>query len=196
MRQQAQTAPCRRIHNRNSPRRQFIVQTILDPASHDLADSTHYDKDKAKPTPPIIAMLPLEEQQDTNTNQEQANGVECCYFVAGDKPDQLLHDGPPLIGSASLAADKIAFVSAAYYATYYRPEIRDADRPRIEGSGGEGCAGGGAQLGKFDYQVAAGLFGQKQEQAVMTRRHTLVQPPLYRQAPSAVHWRRAAKARN
>ena len=101
MRQQAQTAPCRRIHNRNSPRRQFIVQTILDPASHDLADSTHYDKDKAKPTPPIIAMLPLEEEQDTNTNQEQANGVECCYFVAGDKPDQLLHDGSPLIGPFS-----------------------------------------------------------------------------------------------
>jgi hypothetical protein len=114
------------IHNRKSPRRQFIVQPILDPASHDLADSTHYDKDKAKPTPPIIAMLPLEEEQDTNTNQEQANGVECCYFVAGDKPDQLLHDGPPLIGSASLAADKIAFVSAAYYAltTAQRFEMR------------------------------------------------------------------------
>src|SRR5215468_6230770 len=89
------------IHNRQSPRRQFIVQPILDPASHDLADSTHYDKDKAKPTPPIIAMLPLEEEQDTNTNQEQANGVECCYFVAGDKPDQLLHDGSPLIGQFS-----------------------------------------------------------------------------------------------
>src|SRR5262249_16211957 len=88
------------IHNRKSPRRQFIVQPILDPASHDLADSTH-DKDKAKPTPPIIAMLPLEEEQDTNTNQEQANGVECCYFVAGDKPDQLLHDDPPLIGPFS-----------------------------------------------------------------------------------------------
>src|SRR6516162_11238947 len=86
------------IHSRNSPRRQFIVQPILDPASHYLADSTHYDKDKATPTPPIIAMLPLEEEQDTNTNQEQANGVECCYFVAGDKPDQLLHDGSPLIG--------------------------------------------------------------------------------------------------
>ena len=103
------------------------AKVVLDPASHDLADSTHYDKDNATPTPPIIAMLPLEEEQDTNTNQEQANGVECCYFVAGDKPDQLLHDDPPLIGSASLAADKIAFVSAAYYATYYRPEIRDAD---------------------------------------------------------------------
>jgi hypothetical protein len=62
-----------------------------------LADSTHYDKDKTKPTPPIIAMLPLEEEQDTNTNQEQANGVECCYFVAGDKPDQLLHGGSPLM---------------------------------------------------------------------------------------------------
>src|SRR5215468_1669471 len=86
------------IHNRQSPRRQFIVQPILDPASHDLADSTHYDKDKATPTPPIIAMLPLEEEQDTNTNQEQANGVECCYFVAGDEPDQLLHHGSPLIG--------------------------------------------------------------------------------------------------
>src|SRR5262245_5506405 len=60
------------IHNRKSPRRQFIVQPILDPASHDLADSTHYDEDKATPTPPIIAMLPLEEEQDTNTNQEQA----------------------------------------------------------------------------------------------------------------------------
>jgi hypothetical protein len=46
-------------------------------------------------------MLPLEEEQDTNTNQEQANGVECCYFVAGDKPDQLLHDGSPLIGQFS-----------------------------------------------------------------------------------------------
>jgi len=57
------------------------------------SDSTQYDKDKATPTPPIIAMLPLEEEQDTNTNQEQTNGVECCYFVAGDKPDQLLHDG-------------------------------------------------------------------------------------------------------
>ena len=34
-------------------------------------------------------------------NQEQANGVECCYFVAGDKPDQLLHDGSPLIGQFS-----------------------------------------------------------------------------------------------
>src|SRR5262245_14337955 len=89
------------LHKRNSPRRQFIVQPILDPASHDLADSTHYDKDKAKPTPPIIAMLPLEEEQDTNTNQEQANGVECYYFVAGDKSDQLLHDGPPLIGPFS-----------------------------------------------------------------------------------------------
>src|SRR5262249_6867350 len=89
------------IHNRKSPRRQFIVQPILDPASHDLAGSTHYDKDKATPTPPIIAMLPLEEEQDTNTNQEQANGVECCYFVAGDKPDQLLHDDPPLIGPFS-----------------------------------------------------------------------------------------------
>src|SRR5215471_103969 len=89
------------IHNRKSRRRQFIVQPILDPASHDLADSTHYDKDKAKPTPPIIAMLPLEEEQDTNTNQEQANGVECCYFVAGDNPDQLLHDDPPLIGPFS-----------------------------------------------------------------------------------------------
>src|SRR5215813_7051028 len=86
------------IHNRKSPRRQFIVQPILDPASHDLADSTHYDKDKATPTPPIIAMLPLEEEQDTNTNQEQANGVECCYFVVGDKFDQLLHDSTPLIG--------------------------------------------------------------------------------------------------
>jgi len=74
------------------------AKVVLDPASHDLADSTHSDKDKAKPTPPIIAMLPLEEEQDTNTNQEQANGVECCYFVAGDKPDQLLHDGSPLIG--------------------------------------------------------------------------------------------------
>src|SRR5215468_6389805 len=89
------------IHNRKSSRRQFIVQPILDPASHDLADSTHYDKDKAKPTPPIIAMLPLEEEQDTNTNQEQTNGVECYYFVAGDKSDQLLHDGPPLIGPFS-----------------------------------------------------------------------------------------------
>src|SRR5262249_10896623 len=89
------------IHNRNSPRRQFIVQPILDPASHDLADSTHHDKDKAAPTPPIIATLPLKEEQDTNTNQEQANGVECCYFVAGDKPDQLLHDGSPLIGPFS-----------------------------------------------------------------------------------------------
>src|SRR5215470_7730553 len=87
------------IHSRNSPRRQFIVQPILDPASHYLADSTHYDKDKATPTPPIIAMLPLEEEQDTNTNQEQANGVECCYFVAGDKLDQLLHDGSPLLFS-------------------------------------------------------------------------------------------------
>jgi hypothetical protein len=86
-----------------SPRRQFIVQPILDPASHDLADSTHYDKDKAKPTPPIIAMLPLEEEQDTNTNQEQANGVECCYFVAGDKPDQLLHDSTPLIGHLAMS---------------------------------------------------------------------------------------------
>jgi hypothetical protein len=66
-----------------------------------LADSTHSDKDKAAPTPPIIAMLPFEEEQDTNTNQEQANGVECCYFVAGDKPDQLLHDGSPLIGPFS-----------------------------------------------------------------------------------------------
>jgi hypothetical protein len=66
-----------------------------------LADSTHSDKDKAAPTPPIIAMLPFEEEQDTNTNQEQANGVECCYFVAGDKPDQLLHDDPPLIGPFS-----------------------------------------------------------------------------------------------
>src|SRR5262249_21244790 len=45
------------IHNRKSPRRQFIVQPILDPVSHDLADSTRYDKDKATPTPPIIAML-------------------------------------------------------------------------------------------------------------------------------------------
>src|SRR5262245_3287992 len=89
------------IHNRKRPRRQFIVQPILDPASHDLADSTHQDKDKATPTPPIIAMLPLEEEQDTNTNQEQANGVECCYFVAGDKHDQLLHDDPPLIGPFS-----------------------------------------------------------------------------------------------
>ena len=89
------------IHNRERPRRQFIVPPILDPASHNLADSTHYDKDNATPTPPIIAMLPLEEEQDTNTNQEQANGVECCYFVAGDKPDQLLHDGSPLIGQFS-----------------------------------------------------------------------------------------------
>src|SRR5215471_15470880 len=63
------------IHNRNSPRRQFIVQPILDPASHDLADSTHQDKDKAAPTPPIIAMLPFEEEQDTNNGQQQANGV-------------------------------------------------------------------------------------------------------------------------
>ena len=46
-------------------------------------------------------MLPFEEEQDTNTNQEQANGVERCYFVAGDKPDQLLHDDPPLIGPFS-----------------------------------------------------------------------------------------------
>src|SRR5262245_13849163 len=92
------------IHNRKSQRRQFIVQPILDPASHDLADSTHYDKDKAKPTPPIIAMLPLEEEQDTNTNQEQANGVECCYFVAGDKLDQLLHDGSPFIGYSAMYA--------------------------------------------------------------------------------------------
>jgi hypothetical protein len=60
-----------------------------------LADSTHHDKDKTAPTPPIIATLPLEEEQDTNTNQEQANCIECCYFVAGDKPDQLLHDGSP-----------------------------------------------------------------------------------------------------
>src|SRR5215475_13122036 len=90
------------IHKRNSPRRQFIVQPILDPASHDLADSTHQDKDKATPTPPIIAMLPLEEEQDTNTNQEQANGVECCYFVVGDKFDQLLHDGTPLIGHLAM----------------------------------------------------------------------------------------------
>jgi hypothetical protein len=90
------------IHNRKSPRRQFIVQPILDPASHDLADSTHYDKDKATPTPPIIAMLPLEEEQDTNTNQEQANGVECCYFVVGDKNDQLLHDSTPLIGHLAM----------------------------------------------------------------------------------------------
>jgi len=67
------------IHNRKSPRRQFIVQPILDPVSHDLADSTRYDKDKAKPTPPIIAMLPLEEEQDTNNDQQQANGVECCH---------------------------------------------------------------------------------------------------------------------
>src|SRR5262245_11714014 len=95
------------IHNRKSPRRQFIVQPILDPASHDLADSTHYDKDKATPTPPIIAMLPLEEEQDTNTNQEQANGVECCYFIAGDKPDQLLHDGSPLIGYSAMYASRM-----------------------------------------------------------------------------------------
>src|SRR5215831_5896052 len=95
------------IHNRKSPRRQFIVQPILDPASHDLADSTHYDKDKAKPTPPIIAMLPLEEEQDTNTNQEQANGVECYYFVAGDKSDQLLHDGSPLIGHSAMYASQM-----------------------------------------------------------------------------------------
>jgi hypothetical protein len=46
-------------------------------------------------------MLPLEEEQDTNTNQEQANGVECRYFIAGDKLDQLLHDGSPLIGQFS-----------------------------------------------------------------------------------------------
>ena len=89
------------IPNPKSPRRQFIVQPILDPASHDLADSTHHDKDKAAPTPPIIATLPLKEEQDTNTNQEQANGVECYYFVAGDKSDQLLHDGSPLIGQFS-----------------------------------------------------------------------------------------------
>src|SRR5262249_35195995 len=95
------------IHNRKSPRRQFIVQPILDPASHDLADSTHYDKDKATPTPPIIAMLPLEEEQDTNTNQEQAKGVECCYFVAGDKLDQLLHDGSPLIGHSAMYASRM-----------------------------------------------------------------------------------------
>jgi hypothetical protein len=48
-------------------------------------------------------MLPLEEEQDTNTNQEQANGVECCYFVAGDKPDQLLHDSTPLIGHLAMS---------------------------------------------------------------------------------------------
>jgi hypothetical protein len=72
-----------------------------------LADSTHYDKDKATPTPPIIAMLPLEEEQDTNTNQEQANGVECCYFVAGDKLDQLLHDGSPLIGHSAMYASQM-----------------------------------------------------------------------------------------
>src|SRR5215475_4528012 len=95
------------IHNRNRPRRQFLVQPSLDPASHDLADSTHYDKDKTKRTPPIIAMLPLEEEQDTNTNQEQANGVECCYFVAGDKPDQLLHDGSPLIGHSAMYASQM-----------------------------------------------------------------------------------------
>jgi len=94
------------IHNRKNPRRQFIVQPILDPASHDLADSTHYDKDKAAPTPPIIAMLPLEEEQDTNTNQEQANGAECCYFLAGDKLDQLLHDGSPLIGYSAMYASR------------------------------------------------------------------------------------------
>jgi hypothetical protein len=34
-----------------------------------LAGSTHQDKDKAKPTPPIIAMLPFEEEQDTNNGQ-------------------------------------------------------------------------------------------------------------------------------
>jgi hypothetical protein len=72
-----------------------------------LADSTHYDKDKATPTPPIIAMLPLEEEQDTNTNQEQANGVECCYFIAGDKLDQLLHDGSPLIGYSAMYASQM-----------------------------------------------------------------------------------------
>ena len=33
-----------------------------------LANSAHHDKDKAKPTPPIIAM-PLEEEQDTNNGQ-------------------------------------------------------------------------------------------------------------------------------
>src|SRR5262244_2144458 len=91
------------IHNLKSPRRQFIAEPILDPASHDLADSTHQDKDKATPTPPIIAMLPLEEEQDTNTNQEQANGVECCYFVVGDKFDQLLHDSTPLIGDLAMS---------------------------------------------------------------------------------------------
>src|SRR6516164_3718792 len=101
MRQQSRTVLNQQSTIGRDPRRQFIVQPILDPASHDLADSTHYDKDKATPTPPIIAMLPLEEEQDTNTNQEQANGVECCYFVAGDKPDQLLHDGSPLIGQFS-----------------------------------------------------------------------------------------------
>jgi hypothetical protein len=41
----------------------------LGPVSNDLVDSTHYDKDKAAPTPAVIAMLPFEEEQDTNNER-------------------------------------------------------------------------------------------------------------------------------
>src|SRR6516165_11247632 len=96
---------------------------ILAPVSGDLIEGAKHDIDKAKHGQPIIMTLQLdlvlvwrvvihplrpststdleghpiaEDKPRTNNRQEEANAAKRCYFIAGDKLDQLLHDGSPL----------------------------------------------------------------------------------------------------